>query len=57
MTASEMGMKESMLLSESNQTPQKRRLIELVELAQKRSPVFDMLSNPTPVQVNMEKKQ
>ena len=25
--------------------------------AQKRSPVFDMLSNPTPVQVNVEKKQ
>ena len=33
------------------------KLRELVELAQKRSPVFDMLSNPTPVQANMEKKQ
>ena len=49
-------MKESMLLSESNQKPQKRKLESWV-LAQKRSPVFDMLSNPTPVQVSMEKKQ
>ena len=56
MRASEMGMKESMLLSESNQTPQKRGS-EARGIAQKRSAVFDMLSNPTPVPLNMEKKQ
>jgi uncharacterized OsmC-like protein len=33
------------------------KLRELVELAQKRSPVFDIISHPTPVEVNMEKKQ
>jgi uncharacterized OsmC-like protein len=33
------------------------KLRELVELAQKRSPVFDMFSHPTPIEVNMEKKQ
>lgn len=33
------------------------KLKELVELAQKRSPVFDMFSHPTPIEVNMEKKQ
>jgi len=29
----------------------------LCELAQKRSPVFDIVSNPVPVTVTMEKKQ
>ena len=33
------------------------KLRELMELAQKRSPVLDMLSHPTPVEVTMEKKQ
>ena len=33
------------------------KLRELMELAQKRSPVFDMLSHPTPVEVTMKKKQ
>ena len=33
------------------------KLVELVELAQKRSPVFDIISHPTPIQVRMEKKQ
>lgn len=33
------------------------KLRELVELAQKRSPVFDIVSHPTPVHVSMEKKQ
>lgn len=33
------------------------KLAELVELAQKRSPVFDIISHPTPIQVRMEKKQ
>jgi len=33
------------------------KLRELVELAQKRSPVLDMLSHPTPVEVTMSKKQ
>ena len=33
------------------------KLRELVELAQKRSPVLDMFSHPTPVEVSMEKKQ
>lgn len=33
------------------------KLRELVELAQKRSPVFDIVSHPTPVEVSMEKKQ
>ncbi|MGG6459958.1 MAG: OsmC family protein [Candidatus Eiseniibacteriota bacterium] len=33
------------------------KLKELVELAQKRSPVFDMFTHPTPIKVNMEKKQ
>lgn len=31
------------------------KLQELVELAQKRSPVFDMISNPTPVHVRLER--
>jgi len=31
-------------------------LEELVELAQKRSPVFDIVSNPVPVSVKMEKE-
>ena len=30
------------------------KLQQLVELAQKRSPVFDMISNPTPVHVHFE---
>jgi uncharacterized OsmC-like protein len=30
------------------------KLQELVELAQKRSPVFDMISNPTPVNVHLD---
>jgi uncharacterized OsmC-like protein len=33
------------------------KLIELVELAQKRSPVFDIISHPTPVEVTLEKNQ
>jgi len=33
------------------------KLQELVELAQKRSPVFDMISNPTPVHVHLEKNK
>jgi uncharacterized OsmC-like protein len=33
------------------------KLRELMKLVQKRSPVFDIVSNPTPVQVSMEKKQ
>lgn len=32
------------------------KLKELVELAQKRSPVFDIFSHPTPVNVHLEKK-
>lgn len=32
------------------------KLGELVELAQKRSPVFDIVSHPTPVEVCMERK-
>ena len=35
----------------------KEKLVELVELAQKRSPVFDIISHPTPIQVRTEKKQ
>jgi len=31
------------------------KLHELVELAQKRSPVYDIISNPTPVNVHLEK--
>jgi uncharacterized OsmC-like protein len=30
---------------------------KLRELAQKRSPVFDIISHPTPVEVSMEKKR
>jgi uncharacterized OsmC-like protein len=33
-----------------------QKLRELVELAQNRSPVFDIVSHPTPVEVSMEKK-
>ena len=33
------------------------KLVELVELAQKRSPVFDIISHPTPIQVRLERKQ
>lgn len=32
----------------------KEKLQELVQLAQKRSPVFDIISNPTPVEVSLE---
>jgi uncharacterized OsmC-like protein len=32
----------------------KEKIRELVELAQKRSPVFDMFSHPTPVQVSLQ---
>lgn len=32
----------------------KEKLGELVALAQKRSPVFDMISNPTTIQVRLE---
>ncbi len=32
------------------------KIRELVELAQKRSPVFDIVSHPTPVEVTVEKK-
>ena len=32
----------------------KEKLRELVELAQKRSPVFDIFSNPTPVEVSLQ---
>jgi uncharacterized OsmC-like protein len=33
-----------------------QKLRQLVELAQNRSPVFDIVSHPTPVEVSMEKK-
>jgi uncharacterized OsmC-like protein len=33
------------------------KLRELVELAQKRSPMFDIISHPTPIEVSMEKKR
>ena len=32
----------------------KEKLQELVQLAQKRSPVFDIVSHPTPVEVSLE---
>ena len=32
----------------------KEKIRELVELAQKRSPVFDIISNPTPVEVSLK---
>ena len=32
----------------------KEKIRELVELAQKRSPVFDIISNPTPVEVYLK---
>jgi uncharacterized OsmC-like protein len=32
----------------------KEKVRELVELAQKRSPVFDIISNPTPVEVSLQ---
>jgi uncharacterized OsmC-like protein len=32
----------------------KEKLQELVQLAQKRSPVFDIVSHPTPVEVRLE---
>jgi uncharacterized OsmC-like protein len=38
----------------SDESEQKLR--ELVELAQNRSPVFDIVSHPTPVEVSMEEK-
>ena len=31
-----------------------RKIRELVELAQKRSPVFDIISHPTPVEVSLQ---
>jgi uncharacterized OsmC-like protein len=34
-----------------------QKLRQLVELAQNRSPVFDIVSHPTPVEVTMERKQ
>jgi len=35
----------------------KEKVRELVELAQKRSPVFDIISNPTPVEVSLEQTE
>ena len=35
----------------------KEKLQELVELAQKRSPVFDIVSRPTPVEVSLEENK
>ena len=32
----------------------KEKIKELVELAQKRSPVFDIISNPTPVEISLQ---
>lgn len=32
----------------------KEKIRELVELAQKRSPVFDIISHPTPVEVSLQ---
>lgn len=32
----------------------KEKIRELVELAQKRSPVFDIISNPTPIEVSLQ---
>ena len=32
----------------------KEKIRELVELAQKRSPVFDIISHPTPVEVSLK---
>jgi len=32
----------------------KEKIRELVELAQKRSPVFDIITNPTPVEVYLQ---
>ena len=32
----------------------KEKIRELVELAQNRSPVFDIISNPTPVEVSLQ---
>jgi uncharacterized OsmC-like protein len=34
----------------------KEKLQELVQLAQKRSPVFDIVSHPTPVEVSLEEE-
>src|SRR5215831_1351042 len=34
----------------------KEKVRELVELAQKRSPVFDIISNPTPIEVSLEEQ-
>ena len=33
------------------------QLNELVLIAQRRSPIFDNISNPTPIEVNVERKQ
>lgn len=35
----------------------KEKLQELVQLAQKRSPVFDIVSHPTPVEVSLEENK
>jgi uncharacterized OsmC-like protein len=32
----------------------KEKLQELIQLAQKRSPVFDIISHPTPIEVGLE---
>lgn len=36
---------------------QKEKLQELVQLVQKRSPVFDIVSCPTPVEVSLEENK
>ena len=36
--------------------PQKKKLHELVQLAQNPSPVFDIVSHSTPVEISLEDK-
>ncbi len=53
---SEMDMRKSSTFKIKSDASEEK-LRELVELAQKRSPVFDIVSHPTPVEVSMEKKK
>jgi uncharacterized OsmC-like protein len=48
------GFKEIRVTFKIKSDAPKEKLLELIEHAKKRSPVFDMVSNPTPVRVTLE---
>ena len=45
------------ILKKEFQDENDEQLNELLIIAQRRSPIFDNISNPTPIEVNVERKQ